>query len=262
MRNRLTRQCVVVLGVLLLASVCHAGQLRIELYGISDVFENPGVAILGTLLAIDATKGTVRLMVKQVWVAPGHAPTLQVPHERVEPDGHSVTTFTAVDLAPGKSIELPRAQSDAPAASAEVVQLLLEAPLKEPEPVTAPDKDVQAASAVGQLAAVAMAKPDPRLAPELARLDFTPLPCSARTSIANAPVPLAVALAAHDPATIPILKPALERLLASDSGTENMTTQKGEDGSEFSVGIVQAVESMMNSDDFNNYKVRFRGARR
>ena len=101
------RQVIILAGVLLLASVCHAGQLFTDLYGIEDVFDNPGVAILGTLLAIDAAKGTVRLVVKQVWLAPGRTASLQIPHEQVEPDGHSVTTFTNVELVAGKTVELP-----------------------------------------------------------------------------------------------------------------------------------------------------------
>ena len=97
----------VVLAAMLVPWQSWAGQLFVESFGIAKVLDEPGVALLGSVAAVDNAKGTVSLLVKQVWVKKGGKPQLQVGTLVKEPDGSEVTRIDTITLEVGKTYQLP-----------------------------------------------------------------------------------------------------------------------------------------------------------
>jgi hypothetical protein len=98
---------VVVLVVLLGPGATLASSLYYEHYGLAEVLERPGIAVLGAIVAINPAKSTIVLRVKKIWGAPGKSTTLQIWSTQKDERGQEVEHIEDMRIEVGKSYELP-----------------------------------------------------------------------------------------------------------------------------------------------------------
>ncbi len=96
----------VVMTLVLFSAPSNAGELFTEYYGLVAAMRNSGTALMGTVMAVNATKGTVQLLVKKIWSLPGRAPMVQQSKIKKDPDGREVETVSNVSVEIGKTLDL------------------------------------------------------------------------------------------------------------------------------------------------------------
>jgi hypothetical protein len=84
-----------------------AGQLHVTYTGISTAFSDPGFIILGTIVAIDAAKSKVKILIKKIWTAPDRAAQDSVEEKMNFNDGEGMqSVWTTRSLQAGKEYEM------------------------------------------------------------------------------------------------------------------------------------------------------------
>ncbi len=83
-----------------------AGQLFTEHYGLLQVVEMSGLAILGSVVAINSKERKVTLLIKKIWHRPDKLPTLQVNIAKVDENGKNYLLIEEVTIELSKNLDL------------------------------------------------------------------------------------------------------------------------------------------------------------
>ncbi|MCB9025191.1 MAG: hypothetical protein H6625_02655 [Bdellovibrionaceae bacterium] len=87
-------------------SPAYAVQLFTEYYGLFKVVEMTGIAILGSVVSVNAKDKKVTLLVKEIWNIKKDNPTMQINTIKVDKEGDSYTEIENVRVEIGKKLEL------------------------------------------------------------------------------------------------------------------------------------------------------------